>query len=143
MGEMMMMVVKARRGPLMLVLAEWFAAGSLEYVERLHLLQHCILAIGAVPKATPSLRRLVTDAQPINFYAEAFRVKYVAIAEICLMLVRRAMLWVRDLKNAYHLIRPGGCQGNTTKLVLWIMNDEGQGTSRHQPSSQVAAPERE
>jgi hypothetical protein len=92
-----------------------------------HQLPHCILAIGAVPMATPPLRRLVTDARPINIYAEAFRVKYAAIAEICLMLVSRAMLWVRDLKNAYHLICLGGCRGNTTKLVLWITNDEGSG----------------
>jgi hypothetical protein len=38
---------------LMRVLAEWFNAGSLEYVERMHRMPHCILAIGSVPKATP------------------------------------------------------------------------------------------
>jgi hypothetical protein len=112
---------------LMRVLAEWHNAGSLEYVERLHRLPHCILAIGSVPKATPPMRRLVTDCRPINIYAHAWRVKYAAVAEICLMLVWRALLWIRDLKNAYHLIRLGGCRGRTTKLVRWITNESGTG----------------
>ena len=111
----------------MRVLAEWFNAGSLEYVERTHRLPHCILAIGSVPKATPPMRRLVTDCRPINIYAHAWRVKYAAVAEICLMLVWRALLWIRDLENAYHLIRLGGCRGRTTKLVRWITNEAGPG----------------
>ena len=43
------------------------------------------------------------------------------------MLVWRALLWIRDLKNAYHLIRLGGCRGRTTKLVRWITNESGTG----------------
>ena len=73
------------------------------------------------------MRRLVTDCRPINIYAHAWRVKYAAVAEICLMLVWRALLWIRDLKNAYHLIRLGGCRGRTTKLVRWITNEAGTG----------------
>jgi hypothetical protein len=33
---------------LILVLSEWFTAGSWEYVERIHLLPHCILAISVL-----------------------------------------------------------------------------------------------
>jgi hypothetical protein len=45
------------------VLSEWFNAGSLEYVERLHRLPHCILAIGRVPKNTAPFHRIVTEQQ--------------------------------------------------------------------------------
>jgi hypothetical protein len=55
---------------IVLVLAEWFNAGSLEYVERLHRLPHCIMAVGSVPKNTDPLHSLITDARPINIYAE-------------------------------------------------------------------------
>ena len=34
------------------VIAQWYNAGSLEYVECTHRLPHCILAIGSVPKNT-------------------------------------------------------------------------------------------
>ncbi len=62
------------------VLAEWFNAGSLEYVERFHRLPHCILAVGAVPKNTNPFYRLVTDARAINIYAESWRVKYATVS---------------------------------------------------------------
>ena len=38
----------------MQVLADWFVAGSLEYVERVYRLPHCILAIGSMTKAESS-----------------------------------------------------------------------------------------
>jgi hypothetical protein len=79
---------------LILVLSEWFNAGSLEYVERFHRLPHCILAVGAVPKNTHPFRRLVTDGRPINIYAEGWRVKYAAVGDICLMLTRCSLIWV-------------------------------------------------
>ena len=112
---------------LLKVLADWFVAGSLEYVERFHRLPHCILAIGAVPKASPPFRRLVTDCRPINIFAEKWRVKYAAVSDICLMLFWCAMLWIRDFRNAYHLVRLGGCRGRTKRLVRWITNDAGTG----------------
>jgi hypothetical protein len=68
------------------VLSEWFNAGSLEYVERLHRLPHCILAIGRVPKNTAPFHRLVTDGRPINRYAESWRVKYATVGDICLII---------------------------------------------------------
>ena len=81
---------------LILVLSEWFNAGSLEYVERFHRLPHCILAVGAVPKNTHPFRRLVTDGRPINIYAEGWRVKYATVGDICLMLTRCSLIWVRS-----------------------------------------------
>mmetsp|Transcript_41001 Transcript_41001/g.85559 ORF Transcript_41001/g.85559 Transcript_41001/m.85559 type:complete len:1077 (-) Transcript_41001:1365-4595(-) len=112
---------------LMPVVTEWHNAGSLEYVERLHRLPHCILAVGAVPKNSPPLRRLVTDARPINIYAERWRVMYTTVQDICLMLTLCALMWVRDLCNAYHLVRLGGCRGRTRRLLRWITNPDGTG----------------
>ena len=109
------------------VMTQWFNAGSLEFVERLHRLPHCILAIGSVPKNTAPFRRLITDARPINKYAERWRVKYATVQEICLMLTLCALIWVRDLCNAYHLVRLGGCRGSTRKLLRWITNHDGTG----------------
>jgi hypothetical protein len=110
------------RGVLIPVLSAWLMAGSLEYVERFHRLPHCILAVGAVEKATAPFRRLVTDARPINVFAESWRVKYTTVGDVCLTLTRAALMWIRDLKNAYHLVRLGGCRGRTERLLRWITN---------------------
>ena len=87
---------------LALVMTRWFDRGSLEFVQRTHRLPHCILALGAVPKDTAPLRRL------INIYAERWRVKYVTVQEICLMLTLCALMWIRALCNVYYLVRLGG-----------------------------------
>jgi hypothetical protein len=76
---------------LILVLSEWLNAGSLEYVERLHCLPHCILAVGRVPTNTAPL---VTDARAINIYAESWREKYATFGDICLMLTVCALIWI-------------------------------------------------
>jgi hypothetical protein len=102
---------------LILVLSEWFNAGSLEYVELLHRLPHCILAVGRVPKNTAPLHRIVTDARAINIYAEGWRIKYATVGNICLMLTICALIWIIDLKNVYHLVRLGGCRCRTEKLL--------------------------
>ena len=112
---------------LALVMTRWFDRGSLEFVQRTHRLPHCILALGAVPKNTAPLRRLITDARPINKYAERWRVKYATVQEICMMLTLCALMWIRDLSNAYHLVRLGGCRGGTRKLLRWITNRDGTG----------------
>ncbi len=64
------------------VLSEWLMAGSLEYAERFHRLPHCTLAVGAVEKATAPFRRLVTDARPIDIFAESWRVKYTTVGDV-------------------------------------------------------------
>jgi hypothetical protein len=109
---------------LILVLSEWFNAGSLECVERLHRFPHCILAVGRVPKNTAPLHRPVTDARAINIYAESWRVKYATVGDIYLMLTICALIWIRDLKNTYHLVRLGGCRSRTEKLLRWITNHD-------------------
>ncbi len=81
------------------MLSEWLLAGSLEYVERFHRLPHCILAVGAVEKATASFRRLVPDARPITVFAESWRVKYTTVGYVCLTHTRAALMWFRDLKK--------------------------------------------
>ena len=109
------------------VITEWHNAGSLEYVERRDRLPHCILAVVAVPKDSPPFWRLVTDARPINIYAEKWRVKYTTVQDVCLTLSLCALMWIRDLCNAYHLIRLGGCRGRTQRLLRWITNSDGTG----------------
>ena len=116
---------------LALVITQWFNAGSLEYVERTHRLPHCILALGSVPKNTAPLRRLITDARPINIYADKWRVKYATVQEVCLILTLCALMWIRDLRNAYHLVRLGGCRGSTRKLLRWVTNRDGSAGEAH------------
>ena len=74
------------------MVAQWYNAGSLEFVERTHRLPHCILAIGAVPKNTAPFRRLITDARPINKYASRWRVKYATALDVCLILTLCALM---------------------------------------------------
>ena len=104
------------------ILTAWFDAGTLEYVCRWHRLPQCILACGAVPKNTEPFVRIITDGRPINVYARAWRVKYVTVTDICLMTTIKALMTVRDLKAAYHLIRYSGCRGTTRYLIRWITN---------------------
>ena len=65
--------------------------------------------------------------RPINVYAEKWRVKYTTVQDICLILTLCALIWVRDLCNAYHLVRLGGCRGKTRRLLRWITNPDGTG----------------
>ena len=112
---------------LVLVMTQWSNAGSLEFVERTHRLPHCILAIGSVPKNTAPFRWLITDARPINKYAERWRVRYATVQEVCLILTSCSLIWILDLFNAYHLVRLGGCRGKTRKLLRWITTQDGTG----------------
>ena len=66
---------------------------------------------------------MITDGRPINVYARAWRAKYVTVTDICLMTTIKALMTVRDLKAAYHLIRYSGCRGTTRYLIRWITND--------------------
>ena len=79
------------------VITQWFNAGSLEYVEQTHRLPHCIPAVGSVPKNTEPFRRLITDARPINVYADRWRVRHATVQEVCLMFTICALMWIRDL----------------------------------------------
>ncbi len=63
------------------------------------------------PKNTAPLLRLIMECRPINKYATRWRIRYATGLEICLMLTLCALIWVRDLSNAYHLVRLGGAGG--------------------------------
>ena len=112
----------AAKKVLLKIITQWFDAGTLEYVCRWHRLPQCILACGSVDKTTEPFHRLVTDGRPINIYASAWRVKYITVADLCLMLMWNSLMAVRDLKAAYHLVRYSGCRGDTRYLVRWITN---------------------
>ncbi len=112
----------AAKAVLTQMVAGWFDSNVLEYACRWHRLPQCILACGAVGKNSAPWWRLVTDARKINDYCFAWRVKYVTIADLCLMLMPCALLTVRDLKAAYHLIKYGGCCGAAQFLVRWVTN---------------------
>ena len=121
---------EAAQKTLLPVVASWLSAGSLEYCERHHRLPHCILPCGAVSKNSMPFLRLITDARKINIFAESWRVKYTTISQICLMLGPCAIFWIRDLSNAYHLVRLAGCRGDTREIVRWITNADGTGYER-------------
>jgi hypothetical protein len=59
----------------------------------------------------------VTDGQPINVYASAWRVKYITVAALFLMLRQNSLMAVPDLKAAYHLVWYSGCRLDTRYLV--------------------------
>ena len=44
------------------------------------------------------------------------------MADICLVLTWMALMTVRDLMAAYHLVRLAGSQGDSRYLVRWITN---------------------
>jgi hypothetical protein len=104
------------------VMTQWFDSGVLEYVCRWHRLPQCILACGAVDKASAPWWRLITDARPVNVFAFSWRIKYITISDLCLMLRPGSLMTVRDLKAAYHLVKYGGCNGAAQFLVRWVTN---------------------
>ena len=70
---------------------------------------------------------LITDGRPIIVYAQAWRVKYVTVSDLCLVLTPNALMAVRNLKAVYHLVRYAGCRGNTRYLVRWVTNHDRTG----------------
>ena len=109
------------------IMTQWFDAGTLEYVCRWHRVPQYILACGAADKSTEPFVCLITDGRPIIVYAQAWRVKYVTVSDLCLVLTPNALMAVRDLKAAYHLVRYAGCRGNTRYLVRWVTNHDRTG----------------
>ena len=95
------------------IITQWFDAGTLEYVCHWHWLSQCILVCRSVPKATEPFFRLVADARPINVCASAWRVKYIMVSDLCLVLMCNSLMSVLDLKAAYHLVRYSGCREDT------------------------------
>jgi len=100
------------------------------YVCRWHRMPQAILATGSVAKASAPWYRAVTDCRPINVYAFAWRVKYITVADICLMLRPCSLMTVRDLRAAYHLVQFGGCTGLAQIVARWVTNHDGTGYRR-------------
>jgi hypothetical protein len=62
-----------------------------------------------------------------GIFAESWRVKYTTAEDVCPTLTRAALMWIRDPKNAYHLVRLDGFRGRTERLLWWITNTAGTG----------------
>jgi hypothetical protein len=71
--------------------------------------------------------RLITDGRAINVYAFAWRIQYITVMDICLMLGSLSLMTVRDLRAAYHLVKYGGCNGMASFFLRWITNHSGTG----------------
>ena len=76
--------------------------------------RHCrlplrIIAVEAVPKATAPFWRLIMDCRPINTFVDPWRVRYVSLQSLSLILRRNCVFWVIDLKAAYFNVSLGGC----------------------------------
>ena len=99
--------------------------GVLEYVARHCRLPLCIMACGAVPKATAPFYRLITDCRPINEFADPWRVKYISMAGLALLLSPGCFFWVIDLTSAYHATPLGGCGRPFISITRWFRSSSG------------------
>ena len=87
----------------------------------------CIMACGAVPKATAPFYRLITDCRPINQFADPWRVKYIFLSGLSLLLSPGCVFWVIDLTAAYHATPLGGCGRPYIAITRWIRSQSGTG----------------
>ena len=94
--------------------------GVLEYVARHCRLPLCIMACGAVPKATAPFYRLITDCRPVNEFADPWRVKYISMAGLSLLLSPGCFFWVINLRSAHHATPLGGCGRPYITITRWI-----------------------
>ena len=106
-------------------IAKWLWKGILEYVCRHHNLPLCILACGAVPKATAPFYRLITDFRPTNIFVDDWRVKYITIKGLSLVLSRCSIWFWRDLESAYLQSSLGGCGRPYISVTRWILSQKG------------------
>ena len=108
-------------------ITQWFDSGALEYVCRWHRMPRAVLATGSVTKASAPWHRAVTDCGPVNGYAFSWKIKYITVADICLMLRPCSLMTVLDLRAAYHLVLFGGCTGLAQIVARWVTNHDGTG----------------
>ena len=100
--------------------------GVLEYVARHCRLPLCIVAVGAVPKNTAPFWRLITDCRPINLFAVPWRVKYITLSGLSLMLTPNWFFWVIDLTAAYHSVALGGCGRPFIEITRFQTSKDGK-----------------
>ena len=99
--------------------------GIFEYVERGDPLPRGIIPCGAVPKAGPPGKRLITDYRVTNVYQDPWPVKYISIRAISLVIGRNALWWSRDLAAAYYNGLLGGCGYPARIVVRWVISESG------------------
>ena len=95
--------------------------GILEYCARHHPVPRGIIPCGAVPKAGPPMKRLITDYRVTNIYQDPWPVKYISIRAISSALKRNAMFWSRDLASAYYNGNLGGCGFPALEVTRWVL----------------------
>ena len=100
--------------------------GTFEYIQRGWRLPLAVMAVGAVPKSTDPFWRLVTDARPVNVFADKWNVKYISIRSLRLILGPKMLFWTVDLKSAYHLCVLGGCGRPWKKILRWLSSEDGK-----------------
>ena len=96
--------------------------GTFEYIERGMRMPLAIMAVSAVPKSTDPFWRLVTDARPVNVFADKWNVKYISIKSLRLILGPKSLFWTVDLKSAYHLCVLGGCGRPWKQILRWLLS---------------------
>lgn len=105
-------------------IAKMLWKGILEYVSRHCRLPLRIIAVGAVPKATEPLWRLIMDCRPINEFVDPWRVKYVSLKSLSLILQRNCIFWIIDLSAAYFNTSLGGCGRPYLEVTRWILSQD-------------------
>ena len=95
--------------------------GILEYCARRDPVPRGIIPCGAVPKAGPPGKRLITDYRITNVYQDPWPVRYISIRAISLSLKRNSMWWSRDLASAYYNGNLGGCGFPAREVTRWVL----------------------
>ena len=103
-------------------IAKMLWRGSFEYIMRGMRMPLAIMAVSAVPKTTAPFYRLVTDARPVNVFADKWNVKYISIRTLRLILGPKSHFWTVDLKAAYHLTVLGGCGRPWVVILRWLLS---------------------
>lgn len=103
--------VKHERDAIGPIIAQWLAAGVIEYVAPSDTQPLCILRCHGVPKSSAPWVRLVTDARPINGIFAKWPVRYDSIEAVRHLFARCSFGLTFDLKEAYHLFQLAGCNG--------------------------------
>ena len=83
------------------IIAQWLAAGVIEYVAPNDTQPLCILRCHGVPKSSAPWVRLVTDARPINGIFAKWPVRYDSIEAVRHLFARCSFGLTFDLKEAY------------------------------------------
>ena len=107
------------------VIAQYLIMGQMEDVLNGDPLPLCILPIGAVPKKTPPLWRLILDCRYTNRFIDRWPVKYLSMAVLSLLLSWNCLFCVVDIKAAYLMTQLGGC-GRKPRKVKRLKTNESQ-----------------